>query len=101
LISMEADALGEISFFQDSPGKRVYPHTGTAGKPAQPTPRLEAHFERLQPMLPDWLNDALPMDQTRYSRHLLDLTTLQHENNGKSFQSEITSLQAFTRAALI
>lgn len=101
LISMEADALGEISFFQDSPAKRVYPHTGTAGKPAQPTPRLEAHFERLQPMLPDWLNDALPMDQTRYSRHLLDLTTLQHENNGKSFQSEITSLQAFTRAALI
>ncbi len=101
LISLEADALGKISFFQDSPDKRVYPHTGTAGKPAQPTPRLEAHFERLQPMLPDWLNDALPIDQTRYSRHLLDLTTLQHENNGKSFQNEITSLQAFTRAALI
>lgn len=100
LISLEADALGEISFFQDSPLNRVYPHTGTAGKPAQPPARLEPHFERLRPMLPDWLNDALPMDQTRYSRHLLNLTTVHHENHGKSFQDEVVSLQTFARNAL-
>lgn len=43
LISMEADALGEISFFQDSPGKRVYPHTGTARIPARPANRHNRH----------------------------------------------------------
>ena len=101
LISLEADALGKINFFADRPLDRVYPHTGTLGKTAQPTPRLETHFERLRPMLPQWLNDAPAVDQARYSRHLLDLTTVQHEHNGKSFQSEVIDLHAYTRDALM
>ena len=101
LISLEADALGKINFFADKPLNPVYPHTGTSGKTARPTPRLEAHFERLRPMLPQWLNAAPSVDQARYSRHLLDLTTVQHEHNGKSFQSEVVDLRAYTRDALM
>lgn len=100
LIALEAEALGAINFFQGSNATELYPHTGTGGDPRAPTPRLKPHFDRLRPMLPAWLDNASPADQTRYSRHLLDLTTVQHENQGKSFQSEVISLQAFTRDAL-
>jgi hypothetical protein len=100
LIALEADALGEISFFQDSNANPLYPHAGTVGDPREPTPRLKPHFERLRPMLPAWLDNAAPADQTRYSRHLLDLTMVQHTNKGKSFQSEVISLHAFARDAL-
>ncbi|WP_277759892.1 DUF6543 domain-containing protein [Pseudomonas sp. A34-9] len=100
LIALEAEALGAINFFQGSNASELYPHTGTVGNPREPTPRLKPHIDRLRPMLPDWLDNAAPADQTRYSRHLLDLTTVQHTNKGKSFQSEVIGLQAFTRDAL-
>ncbi|WP_322845313.1 dermonecrotic toxin domain-containing protein [Pseudomonas sp. B33.4] len=100
LIALEADALGAINFFEGSTLNNLYPHTGTVGNPEQPTPRLKPHVDRLRPMLPSWLEGALPADQTRYSRHLLDLTLVQHSNKGKSFQNEVNSLQTFTREAL-
>ncbi|VVN26857.1 dermonecrotic toxin domain-containing protein [Pseudomonas fluorescens] len=100
LIALEADALGAINFFQESGPRPPYPHPGTVGDPREPTPRLKPHIERLRPMLPAWLDSAAPADQTRYSRHLLDLTMVQHANKGKTFQSEVVSLQAFTRDAL-
>ncbi|TKJ83014.1 hypothetical protein PkoCFBP13504_16175 [Pseudomonas koreensis] len=100
LIALEAEALGAINFFQGSNASELYPHTGTVGNPGEPTPRLKPHTDRLRPMLPAWLDSAAPADQTRYSRHLLDLTMVQHTNKGKSFQSEVIGLQAFTRDAL-
>jgi hypothetical protein len=100
LIALEADALGDINFFQGSSSRELYPHTGTFGDPREPTPRLKPHIENLRPMLPPWLDSAAPADQTRFSRHLLDLATVQHSNNGKTFQSEVVDLQTFTRDAL-
>ncbi|MBC3776970.1 DUF6543 domain-containing protein [Pseudomonas sp. SWRI99] len=100
LIALEADALGAINFFEGSTLSNLFPHSGATGNPDRPTPRLEPHIERLRPLLPDWLSNAPAADQTRYSRHLLDLTTVQHEHNGKTFQSELASLQTFTRDAL-
>jgi hypothetical protein len=100
LIALEADALGDINFFQGSSSRELYPHTGTFGDPREPTPRLKPHIEHLRPMLPPWLDSAAPADQTRFSRHLLDLTTVQHSNNGKTFQGEVIDLQTFTRDAL-
>ncbi len=99
LIALEAEALGKINFFQGSPLDNLFPRQGTAAT-TRPTPRLKPHIDRLHPRLPAWLNNALPADQTCYSRHLLDLTTVQHSNQGKTFQSEVASLQKFTREAL-
>ncbi|WP_336356536.1 hypothetical protein [Pseudomonas granadensis] len=100
LIALEADAVGSINFFQGASLRNSYPHAGTAGNPHAPTPRLKPHMELLRPMLPAWLDNAPAADQTRYSRHLLDLATVQHTNRGKTFQSEVVSLQAFTQDAL-
>ncbi|MFJ2538387.1 dermonecrotic toxin domain-containing protein [Pseudomonas sp. NPDC087614] len=99
LIALEAEALGKINFFQDSTLDNLFPRQGSATT-TRATPRLKPHIDRLGPLLPAWLDNALPADQTRYSRHLLDLTTVQHSNQGKTFQSEVVSLQKFTRQAL-
>lgn len=100
LIALEADAVGAINFFQGTRLRRVYPHAATEGRHQEPTPRLKPHIERLRQMLPAWLDNAPAADQTRYSRHLLDLTTVQHSNQGKTFQGEVVSLQVFTRDTL-
>ncbi|BBP73790.1 hypothetical protein PHLH6_57940 [Pseudomonas sp. Seg1] len=100
LIALEADALGEINFFAGSTLNNLFPHNGTAGDHSEPAPRLKPHVDRLQPMLPSWLDNANAADQTSFSRHLLDLTVVQHQNAGKSFQSEVASLDTFTREAL-
>ena len=100
LVAIEADAVGKLDFFKDSHVSRFYPHPGTEGNHQQPPARLKPHIDQLRPMLPEWLDTASPADQTCYSRHLLDLTVVQHENNGKSFQSEVKDLHTFTREAL-
>ncbi|MHC8323190.1 dermonecrotic toxin domain-containing protein [Pseudomonas sp. GB2N2] len=100
LIALEADAIGAINFFQDSSKADLYPHLGTAGQSNEPPARLKPHFDGLQPLLPPWLDTASATDQSNYSRHLMDLTVVQHRNDGKTFQGEITDIHAFTLEAL-
>ncbi|VVQ10062.1 hypothetical protein PS918_05168 [Pseudomonas fluorescens] len=101
LIALEADAIGAINFFQasDKPGR--YPHLGTIGQSDEPPTRLKPHFDQMQPLLPPWLDKASPTDQASYSRHLMDLTVLQHRNVGKTFQGEVPDIHAFTLDALV
>lgn len=100
LIALEADAIGAINFFQASAKADAYPHLGTAGSIDEPPARLKPHFDRMQPLLPSWLEKASPTDQASYSRHLMDLTLLQHRNGGKTFQDEVPDIHAFTLDAL-
>lgn len=100
LIALEAEAIGAISFFQDSARADLYPHLGTAGQSEEPPARLKPHFDRMQPLLPPWLDSASPTDQASYSRHLMDLTVVQHQNAGKTFQDDIPDIHAFTLDAL-
>ncbi|VVM87739.1 hypothetical protein PS662_02662 [Pseudomonas fluorescens] len=96
LIALEADAIGAINFFQTSAKADAYPHLGTAGSSDEPPARLKPHFDRMQPLLPSWMEQASPTDQASYSRHLMDLTLLQHRNGGKTFQGEVPDIHAFT-----
>lgn len=98
LIALEGDALGEINYFEGPSFDLLNPHTGRA---RLPPPAIKSDVDHLRPMLPAWLDNAAPDDQAAFSRYLLDLTVLQQENNGQSFQAQVASLQTFTREALI
>lgn len=100
LIALEADAIGAINFFQASGNSARYPHLGTTGQRDEPPTRLKPHYDRIQTLLPPWLDKASPTDQASYSRHLMDLSLLQQRNAGKTFQSEIPDIHAFTLDAL-
>lgn len=100
LIALEADAIGAINFFQTSDKSSRFPHLGTTGQGDEPHARLKPHFEQMLPLLPPWLDKASPTDQASYSRHLMDLSLLQHRNAGKSFQNEVSDIHAFTLDAL-
>ncbi|MFJ2711396.1 dermonecrotic toxin domain-containing protein [Pseudomonas sp. NPDC087346] len=100
LIALEAEAIGDIDFFQRPDRSAFVPHLG-AGDGAnataqQPSPRLTG---REHP-LPQWLASAAPADQSRYSRHLLDLVAIQQQNAGKTFQEEVPGIQVFTLTEL-
>lgn len=100
LIALEVDAIGKINFFKTEDKVAPYPHLGNLGPSDDPPLRLQSHFDRVQPLLPPWLDNASPTDQASYSRHLMDLTVLQHRNAGKTFQGEIPDIHAFTLDAL-
>lgn len=100
LIALEADAIGAINFFQTSGKSGRYPHLGTTGQGDEPPARLKPHFEQVLPLLPPWLDQASPTDQASYSRHLMDLSLLQHRNAGKTFQGEVPDIHTFTLDAL-
>ncbi|RKS20227.1 hypothetical protein BJ917_4122 [Pseudomonas sp. WPR_5_2] len=100
LIALEADVIGSISFFPSSAETDFYPYVGTVGNPSEPPPRLQSRFDSLRPLLPPWLDKATAADQTCYSRHLLDLVVIQHQNAGKTFQGEVPDIHAFALDAL-
>lgn len=100
LIALEADAIGTINVFERPDTASHYPHLGTAGQGTEPHPRLKPHFDGMQPLLPSWLDNASPTDQASYSRHLMDLTLLQHRHVGKTFQSQVPDIHTFTLQAL-
>lgn len=100
LIALEADAIGEIDFFRRSNESDLYPHLGTVGDNTAPPPRLKSHFDSLRPLLPPWLDKAASADQAYYSRHLLDLVVVQHQNAGNTFQKAILDIHAFTLDSL-
>jgi hypothetical protein len=95
LIALEAQAIGEVDFFKSRNDSIALAHLGSGASPAAES-NLSRRFTHTEHALPSWLDNASPADQTRYSRHLLDLVAVQQQNSGKSFQSEIPDIQAFT-----
>ncbi|HEX4548871.1 hypothetical protein [Pseudomonas sp.] len=56
-------------------------------------PQVESH-------LPDWLLNASPLDQTRYSRLMMDLALVQQQNPGQTFLEQVPPISEFTLKAL-
>lgn len=100
LIALEVDAIGAIDNFQSPAKAGRNPHLGSVGQSDEPPARLKSHFDHARPLLPPWLDKASPADQACYSRHLMDLTVVQHQNGGKTFQGELPDIHAFTLDAL-
>ncbi|RBL69447.1 hypothetical protein C3E98_020535 [Pseudomonas sp. MWU13-2625] len=92
LIALEAQAIGDIDFFQRT-GRGISRSRRDDNSVApHPSPAIV----RVEQSLPAWLASAAPADQARYSRHLLDLVAVQQQNAGKTFQTEVPGIQAFT-----
>lgn len=96
LIALDADVIGSFGLSRPIGASAVADDETAVPAVLQP----EAYLEQLRPLLPRWLDRASAADQACYSRHLLDLAIVQNRNKGKTFQREISSLHAFTVAAL-
>lgn len=98
LIALQAQAIGQIDFFRRPDNSILLPLLENAGnrQPDQRSPR----FTSLDHRLPQWLENASPADQTRYSRHLLDLVGVQQQNAGKTFQNALPGIKEFTLGEL-
>ncbi|MHC8408685.1 dermonecrotic toxin domain-containing protein [Pseudomonas sp. Hz4] len=100
LIALEAEAIGAIDFFQRSDEPILTTRRGAPDNQQAMKEQRTPHFSRLQHSIPQWLEDATPADQNRYSRHLLNLAVVQQQNAGKTFQSELPGIKKFTRDEL-
>jgi hypothetical protein len=100
LIALESQAIGAIDFFQRPDDSvflsRLAATNGQKSLAGSPT----AQYSHMEHSLPQWLENAAPTDQSRYSRHLLDLVAVQHQNAGKTFQGEMPGIKTFTLEAL-
>lgn len=96
LIALESQAIGAIDFFQRPDDSvflsRLAATNGQKSLAGSPT----AQYSHMEHSLPQWLERAAPADQSRYSRHLLDLVAVQRQNAGKTFQEEMPGIKTFT-----
>lgn len=100
LIALEAQAIGAIDYFQ-RPDDSIFLSRLAATNRQQPLAGSPtAQYTHMEHSLPQWLEHASPSDQSRYSRHLLDLVAVQQQNAGKTFQGEMPGIKAFTLEAL-
>ncbi|WP_445180408.1 dermonecrotic toxin domain-containing protein [Pseudomonas sp. McL0111] len=100
LIALEAQAIGEIDNFQRPRASVYFSPADAGGGSASATEQSSSGYARMGHSLPQWLEHAAPADQSRYSRHLLDLVAVQQQNEGKTFQNEVPRIQDFTLAEL-
>ncbi|WP_419712770.1 dermonecrotic toxin domain-containing protein [Pseudomonas sp. NFX224] len=100
LIALEAQAIGEINHFQHLDNAVLQPSRAAVQSRHPMDERSDPRFAHTKRSLPRWLDTATPADQTRYSRHLLDLVAVQRQNAGSTFQGEIPGIETFTRDAL-
>ncbi len=87
LIALQAQALGELDFSDNA--AKVVPH-----RSAHHPHKNDTRFNRIDPLLPDWLIHAPPNDLGAYSRHLMDLAEVR-QGSSSSFEDEIPPIQRF------
>ena len=101
LIALQTDAIASLEFAKRTsrPAIPALTHPATEVSGRTQTTQV-SHFEKVQRLIPEWLNDASPFDLGCYSRHLFDLALLQLRNNGKSFDDDIAPIKTFALDAL-
>lgn len=87
LIALQAQALGELDF------------SDNAASTAHDTNAHHAHnndarFNRIDPLLPEWLSRANSNDLSAFSRHLMELAAIR-QNSATSFEDDIPPIQRF------
>lgn len=101
LIALQVDVIASLAYAK----RASRPALTTPSRPAAEVTgttqaEQDSHFEKVQRLIPEWLNNASPFDLGCYSRHLLDLALLQLRNSGKSFDDDIAPIKTFALDAL-
>lgn len=96
LIALQADALVSLNFT----GQPAKPDIAPANGAQAPQDEDASRFDKVQRLIPEWLDNASPADLGRYSRHMLDLALVQRDNGGKSFDDNIVPIKQFALDAL-
>ncbi|PTT32746.1 DUF6543 domain-containing protein [Pseudomonas sp. HMWF021] len=61
---------------------------------------LSARYQQVENHMPDWLLNASPVDQTRYSRLMMDLALAQQQNPGQTFLEQVPPIGEYTLKTL-
>jgi len=61
---------------------------------------ISPRYQQVENNLPDWLLNASPLDQTRYSRLMMDLALVQQQNPGQTFLEQVPPINEFALKAL-
>lgn len=96
LIALEAQAIGDIDFFQRPDDSMFLSRLAATNSQNSLAGSPTAQYTRVEHSLPQWLENASPADQSRYSRHLLDLVAVQQQNAGETFQGVMPGIKTFT-----
>ncbi|WKL54993.1 hypothetical protein Q1W70_10670 [Pseudomonas kielensis] len=96
LIALQADSIGALANNRQTPNPDLAPHISRTQNELDPTDKqAPSRFNRVEQALPDWMAHASSRDLSAYSRHLLDLVTVQEQNAGQSFQDGIKPIREF------
>lgn len=92
LIALQAQALGELDFSSSKPAT-------VSQSNAHHVHKTDARFNRIDPLLPDWLTRAHPNDLSAFSRHLMELAAVL-QSSATSFEDEIPPIARFALDSL-
>lgn len=96
LIALQADSIGALANDTSTSNPDLAPHISRTTNELDPTNKQSSsRFNQVEQALPDWMSSASPSDLTAYSRHLMDLATVQEQNAGQSFQDGIKPIREF------
>ena len=96
LIALQADAIGDLANETAGDNPDLAPHISRTTNELDPTgEQSSSRFKQVEQALPAWMANASSSDLSAYSRHLMDLATVQEQNAGKSFQDGIKPIREF------
>ena len=102
LIALQAQAIGSLNTTETTPPSSRSPQDNSPTSNFTDLDELpSSHFRKVQDLMPDWLKNASPADQTRYSRHLMDIANLREQDAGKTFLDDIPALPDFVVQSLL
>ena len=101
LIALQADAIGALKDDRNTAIPDLAPHISRTQSQLDPTDKkAPSRFNQVEQALPEWLVSASSGDLTAYSRHLMDLATVQQQNAEKSFLDGIQPIRKYAEDVL-
>jgi hypothetical protein len=96
LIALQADSIAALANNREEANPDLAPHISRTSNELDPSDnQAPSRFNLVEQALPDWMASASSGDLTAYSRHLMDLASLQNQNAGQSFQDGIKPIREF------